>query len=274
MLRGLKKGRRIALLGGIAFLVFLGILSWSFFLTPAMQTRIGQGWRKLTTESKRIFGFRRTEIPPEEKRIREEVILKKMEQASSERDWKTLAPEYPRPKKLDSLPQKEKIKALADSPEFKEVEQGLLEYLKKKNELLNREPPLPAPRDPIDVTRLEDKAAERVVQRILNGKERGPQEKPLEENVLLGIKGPLLTRKIAKRPNPPAVKVKAEAEVELMVYVLPNGMVDRVIPTVKGNAELERIAIQFLRQWRFVALPKDQPQVEQWGTIPIKFRLQ
>jgi TonB family protein len=76
------------------------------------------------------------------------------------------------------------------------------------------------------------------------------------------------------RPNPPAVKVKVEAEVELTLYVLPNGMVDRVIPTVKGDAELERIAIQYLRQWRFAPLPRDQPQVEQWGTIPIKFRLQ
>ena len=273
MSRGLKRGRRITLLIVIALLAGLGILSWSFFLTHEMQIRVGQGWRKLTAESKRIFGLRR-EIPPEEKRIREEVILKKMEQASSERDWKTLTPEYPRPKNLAPLPQKERIKALTDSPEFKEVEKELMEYLKKKHELLNREPPLPAPRDPIDSMRLEDKAAEKVVQRILNGKEKAPHEKPLEENILLGIKGPLLTRKIVRRPHPPSVKVKTEAEVEVTVYVLPNGMVDRVIPTVKGNAELERIAVQFLRQWRFAPLPKDQPQVEQWGTIPIKFRLQ
>jgi len=51
-------------------------------------------------------------------------------------------------------------------------------------------------------------------------------------------------------------------------------MVDRVIPTIKGDAELERAAIQYLRHWRFVPLAKDQPQVEQWGTIPIKFKLQ
>jgi hypothetical protein len=29
-----------------------------------------------------------------------------------------------------------------------------------------------------------------------------------------------------------------------------------------------------LKQWRFAPLSKDQPQVEQWGTIPIKFKLQ
>ena len=56
-----------------------------------------------------------------------------------------------------------------------------------------------------------------------------------------------------------------EAEIEMTLWVLPNGIVDRVIPSVKGDAELERIAIQYLKQWRFVPLPKDQPQVEQWG---------
>jgi TonB family protein len=65
-----------------------------------------------------------------------------------------------------------------------------------------------------------------------------------------------------------------EAEIELTFYVLSDGMVDRVIPTMRGDAELERIAIQYLKQWRFAPLPKDQPQVEQWGVIPIKFRLQ
>jgi len=129
-------------------------------------------------------------------------------------------------------------------------------------------------KDPIDLTHLRDQAAERVVERLLNGKEKATQEKPIEENILLGIKGPLSTRKILERPSIPGVKVKVEAEVELTLHVLPNGMVDRVIPTVKGDAELERIAIQYVRQWRFAPLPKDQPQVEQWGTIPIRFRLQ
>jgi TonB family protein len=113
-----------------------------------------------------------------------------------------------------------------------------------------------------------------VIERLLSSKERTSPEKPLEENVLLGIKGPLATRKILERPNPPQVRVKVEAEIELTVYVLPSGIVDRVIPSVKGDTELERIAIQYLKQWRFAPLSKDQPQVEQWGTIPIKFKLQ
>jgi len=272
--RELKRGRLFTILIIILSLVFVGFLCWNFYFTPSIKIRFEQGWKTLTKESQRILGWKRIEIPPEEKRIREEVILKKMEEASAKQDWRTLAPEYPRPKKLDSLPEKERGKALMDSPEFKEMEKELIEHLRKKEGLLNREPPLPSVKDPIDLTRLKDKAAEKVVEKLLSVKERASQEKPLDENILLGIKGLLSTRKILERPNLPVVKVRVEAEVELALYVLPNGMVDRVIPTVKGDAELERVAIQYLRQWRFAPLPKDQPQVEQWGTIPIKFKLQ
>jgi TonB family protein len=147
--------------------------------------------------------------------------------------------------------------------------------LKKKEDLLfDPELPIPSLKDATDFTHLKDRGAEKVVEKLLGPKEKAFQEKPLEENLLLGIKGPLAARKILERPPPPQVKVKVEAEIEMMLYVLPSGIVDRVIPSVKGDAELERIAIQYLKEWRFVPLPKDQPQVEQWGTIPIKFKLQ
>jgi TonB family protein len=70
------------------------------------------------------------------------------------------------------------------------------------------------------------------------------------------------------------VRVRVETEIELTFWVLPDGMVDRAIPSVKGDSELERAAIQYLKQWRFAPLSKDQPQAEEWGTIPIKFRIQ
>jgi TonB family protein len=260
----------------IAFIfLFLGVLALVFFLTPSIQFRIGRGWKILTRESKRILGWENGEIPPEERRIREEVILKKMEEASARQDWKPLVPEYPRPKKLDPLTGEERMKALKNSEEFKETDKELKEYLKKKEDLLfNPELPIPSLKDATDFTHLEDRGAEKVVEKLVGPKERVSQEKPLEENRLLGIKGPLAARKILQRPRPPQVEVKVEAEIEMTLYVLPNGIVDRVIPSVRGDAELERIAIQYLKEWRFAPLPKDQPQVEQWGTIPIKFQLQ
>ncbi len=113
-----------------------------------------------------------------------------------------------------------------------------------------------------------------MIERLLGSKDGKVQDKPQEENLRLGMKGPLVSRKILERPNPPQVKVRAEAEIELTLWVLPGGTVDRVVPSVKGDTELERIATQYLKQWRFAPLPKDQPQAEQWGTIPINFRLQ
>jgi TonB family protein len=126
----------------------------------------------------------------------------------------------------------------------------------------------------MDSVPLKDKGTEKVIQRLLSTKEGSAQEKPLEENLRLGIKGALASRRILERPSPPQTKLKVEVEIELTLWVLPNGTVDRVVPSVKGDAELERIAIQYLKQWRFAPLSKDQPQTVQGGTIPIKFRLQ
>jgi TonB family protein len=269
-----KEKRRTNPLLLAILLVLLGFLSWILFSTPTLQSHLGRGWKTLTRESRRILGVEKAEIPPEEKRIREEVILKKMGEANAQQDWRSFAPEYPRPKKLQPLEEKERMKVLRESPEFKELDKELKEYLKKSEDLFHPEPPIPSTKDAIDFTHLKDKGTEKVIERLLSSKERISLEKPLEENLLLGIRGPLATRKILERPNPPQVRVKVEAEIELALYVLPNGIVDRAIPSVKGDTELERIAIQYLKQWRFAPLPRDQPQVEQWGTIPIKFKLQ
>jgi len=256
------------------FFILVGFLSWIFFFDPTFHDRLGQGWRSLTRESKRILGWEGGEIPPEEKKIREEVVFKKMEEASAHQDWRTLATEYPRPKKSESPTLEAKLKALKNSPEFKEMDKEVKEYLKKKEDLFYPEPPTPSFQDATDLISLKDKGTEKVIERLQRSKESNFQERPLEENLRLGMKGPLVSRKILEKPNPPPVKVKVEAEIELTIWVLPIGTVDRVIPSVKGDTELERIAVQYLKQWRFASLPRDQPQIEQWGTLPIKFKLQ
>jgi TonB family protein len=256
------------------FFILMGLISWIFFFGPTFPTRLEEGWKALTRESKRILGWGKGEVPPEEKRIREEVILKKMEKASADQDWRTLAPEYPRPKKNESPTAEERMKAIKNSTEFKEMDKEFNAYLKKKEDLFYPEPPIPSLKDATDFISLKDKGTEKVIERLQSSREENDQEKALEENLRLGIKGLLVNRKILERPKPPQVKVRIEAEIELTLWVLPNGTVDRVVPSVKGDTELERVAIQHLKQWRFAPLPKEQPQVEQWGTIPIKFKLQ
>ncbi|PIX24157.1 MAG: hypothetical protein COZ69_06895, partial [Deltaproteobacteria bacterium CG_4_8_14_3_um_filter_45_9] len=95
--RSTKNKKRHFLLIALFFILIV-FLSWILIIAPTFHFRLGQGWRALTRESKRILGWEKGQIPPEEKRIREEVILKKMEEASVHQDWRTLAPEYPRPK--------------------------------------------------------------------------------------------------------------------------------------------------------------------------------
>jgi hypothetical protein len=265
-----KRERRLTPLLIAASIVLLGFLLWVFLFTPVFQP----WWKTLSRESRRLLGWEEREIPPEEKRIREEVILKKMEEANASKDWTSLAPEYPRPRKLEPVTEEERMKALKNSPEFKETEKAVIEYLKRGEDLFSPESPTPSLKDATDLTRLKDKGTEKVIEGLLGAREKPLQVKPLEENLQLGIKGPLAMRKILERPDLPQVKMKVEAEIELTFWVLPNGIVDRAIPSVKGDTELERMAIQYLKQWRFDSLPKDQPQVEEWGIIPIKFKFQ
>jgi TonB family protein len=271
--RSPKKQKRIILLIAF-FFILITCLSWIFIFHRILPARLEDGWKTLTQESKRILGWGRGVIPPEEERIREEVILKKMGEASAGEDWRTLAPEYPRMKKFEPPKAEEKMKTLKDSSEFKEMDQELKEYLKKKEDLIYPEAPTPSLKEATDLISRKDKGTEKVIERLLRPKGSNAVGKPLEENLRLGIKGGLVSRKILERSNLPQVKLKVEVEIELTLWVLPDGTVDRVIPSVKGDPELERIAIQYLKQWRFASLQKDQPQVEQSGTIPIKFRLQ
>ena len=266
-----KTERQLTPLLIAVLIAVLGSLVWVLFSTSFLQPY----WRALTREGRRLLGWEAREIPPEERQIREEVILKKMEEAESAKDWTSLAPEYPRPKMMDpTATEEERMKALKNSPEFKEMEKAVLEYLKKGEDLISPEPPIPSLKEAADLTRLRDKGTEKIIEGLLSHEEKPSQAKPLEENLLLGIKGPLATRKILERPDLPSVKVRVEAEIELTFWVLPNGIVDRAIPSVKGDTELERIAIQYLKQWRFVPLAQDQPQTEEWGMIPVRFKLQ
>jgi TonB family protein len=69
----------------------------------------------------------------------------------------------------------------------------------------------------------------------------------------------------------PEVQVQAESDITLKFWVRPDGVVSRVLPERKGDAALEVAAIRYLEGWRFTPLPPHESQVEQWGTITIRF---
>lgn len=253
----------------------VGLLVWAFLFLPSLHIPLEESWRALTSEAGRMVGLKKkNEVLTEEKKIREEVIFKKMEEADTPQDWRSLASEYPRLQKIDAATDEERMRALRNSPAFKGLERELKDHLRRKEDQLLPDPPTPSIQEASKIERIRDRGAEKIVERLLVTQEKPSAEKALEENLKLGIRGPLAARKIIERPPPPQIKVKVEVEIEMAIWVLPNGMVDRAIPTLKGDAELERIASQYLKQWRFAPLPKDQAQVEQTGTIPVKFKLQ
>ena len=88
-----------------------------------------------------------------------------------------------------------------------------------------------------------------------------------------GIQGPVARREPLYRPTLPEVQVPAESEITLKFWVRPDGVVSQVLPERKGDATLEVAAMRYLEGWRFTPLPPHEPQIEQWGTITIRFLL-
>jgi TonB family protein len=88
------------------------------------------------------------------------------------------------------------------------------------------------------------------------------------------IEGPVKGRAIVRRPRPPQVNIDIEVELKFKFWVLPDGTIGEVIPIKRGNAELEQIAIAYLKKWQFEPLPTGVSQQKIWGTIPIRFTVQ
>lgn len=96
-----------------------------------------------------------------------------------------------------------------------------------------------------------------------------PPAAPAEAH--FGIEGPVAKREPLAQPDPPQVIVPAESEISLKFWVRPDGVVSRVLPVRRGDADLEAAAIHYIEGWRFTPLPPHEPQAEQWGTITVRF---
>ena len=88
------------------------------------------------------------------------------------------------------------------------------------------------------------------------------------------IEGEAAERTVVHRviPQYPAGLAR-EAVVKIGFVVLPSGVVANAVPILKGDAELEKIALEAFRQWRFNPLPPEAEQKEQRGVITFRFVL-
>ncbi|MDW7708945.1 MAG: energy transducer TonB [Deferrisomatales bacterium] len=90
----------------------------------------------------------------------------------------------------------------------------------------------------------------------------------------LEIEGPVgLDRRVVREPPPPQVPIRHPASVAIRFYVSPEGDVGRAYPTERGDPELDHAALEYIKAFRFNALPPGEER-EQWGTIRVRFRLE
>ncbi|MFH1898691.1 MAG: energy transducer TonB, partial [Candidatus Desantisbacteria bacterium] len=77
------------------------------------------------------------------------------------------------------------------------------------------------------------------------------------------------------RPEYPAWAEKKGVESQVVIYftVTPDGMVnsDAFVEQTSGYAQLDQLALQALKGWRFAPLPMDAEQKDQWGRVTFRF---
>ncbi|MBI4778293.1 TonB family protein [Candidatus Desantisbacteria bacterium] len=96
----------------------------------------------------------------------------------------------------------------------------------------------------------------------------------------VSIIGPLSKRPKIRSPRPEypdwAEKKGIESQVVIYFTVTPDGMVnsDAFVEQTSGYAQLDQLALQALKGWRFAPLPMDAEQKDQWGRVTFRFVLQ
>jgi TonB family protein len=99
------------------------------------------------------------------------------------------------------------------------------------------------------------------------------QPKPSSQPTAAEISWSGPPRRYLYKPADPSYssRKRLEGEVRLKFWVDPQGNVTNVVVLRKLDAQLERLAIDYMKRWRFEPLKEEKRQL-QWGTINIKFR--
>jgi hypothetical protein len=203
------------------------------------------------------------------RKIRDDIVLRKLSEISMREEIKPPLPKvsfFP----SEKMNEQEKMKILKASSFYHELEE-IMQKEDQQGELYDTSKPTGKDIKAVPPPMLEDVEAEQIIasiKEVEKEKERGKTILP--ETVKLGIKGPVASRRVLYAPPPPTVNVSVEADVLLKFWVLPDGTVGRVIPLVKGDAQVELAAINHIKRYKFNSLPHDMPQVEMWGLISVR----
>ncbi len=105
-----------------------------------------------------------------------------------------------------------------------------------------------------------------------------PQKAPVQSDDLdtgtnvFRIEGPAAKRKVIYLPPQPQPVTQVFGTIRLKFWVHPDGTVGKIVPILKADPQLEKIAIEFLEKWRFESIPESSGN--QWGVLPVRFKLQ
>jgi hypothetical protein len=116
----------------------------------------------------------------------------------------------------------------------------------------------------------EDAEAQRSIAILRETAKKEEARKKTGKAAALDIKGPAAGRKISYLPPPLKPKLRVDDECLIRFWIFPDGTVGKVMPLVQRETAAVVAASDRVKRFRFAPLPKDVPQVKQWGIIPAK----
>ena len=210
----------------------------------------------------------------DDRKRREDFLTGKLKELSLGESIDVPNPSFLVPQRKEKATPEERVRLLRSSPFFNELDRMFRESSRPlgnyRGKLLSSgvgEGENPKGRI------LEDEGTQRIIAQLMTPAQSKRPRVHATKKDPIGIKGPAGQRKVLYKPEIPDVKIDREGDVELKFWVLPDGSVGSVVPLLRGDAELELIAINYMKQWRFDPLNEGELTVEQWGTITVKFRL-
>jgi len=88
------------------------------------------------------------------------------------------------------------------------------------------------------------------------------------------IEGEVARRSVTSKVIPEYPEnLQKQAIIKIRFTVLPNGQVGEMLPLIKSDAQLEKVTLDALRQWRFNSLPSTEPQQIETGVITFRYLL-
>ncbi len=201
---------------------------------------------------------------------------------------------------LPPVPKPQELRSASDSERFEDPKR--LRFLTNRQQLASESPVLPvvqpASRQRLVLFGSESTdipvQTERATFGIFVRKEEQPQEFEAPQKIHLPkddesqpitlqpdkadipgitIEGPASRREVIYKPlRLPRLTIDTEVTIRLKFWVLPDGTIGDIVPLRRGDTRLERVAIEYIKGWRFTPVAAHSPKV--WGIIPITYKLQ